>query len=313
MVDPLTILTGDCRDVLPTLPSESVQCCVTSPPYFGLRDYGVEGQIGLESSVEEYVSELVSVFGEVRRALRPDGVLWLNLGDSYAGSWGAQGHRETPATISRNQIRNHPKRASHTGAIRAAGLKPKDLIGIPWRVAFALQADGWWLRSDVIWSKPNPMPESVADRPTKAHEYLFLLTKGERYFYDADAIAEPSVSEHPSGNGFARPQQLSRGGRGSDEQWTPTATRNARSVWTIPTKPYSEAHFATFPPELARRCILAGSRPGDTVLDPFNGAGTTGLVAHEHQRKYIGIEINPEYVKISKRRTEQRDLLTMGA
>jgi len=193
------VLHGDCRDVLKTLPDQSVHCCVTSPPYFGLRDYGHDGQIGLEPSPAEYVEQMVAVFSEVRRVLRDDGTLWLNLGDSYAGSWGAQGHGPSPSSaISRHQIANHPKRAQQTGSIRAAGVKPKDLYGIPWRVAFALQADGWYLRQDIIWHKPNPMPESVQDRCTKAHEYVFLLSKAERYFYDIDAMQESAVgtNEH---------------------------------------------------------------------------------------------------------------------
>lgn len=362
------ILQGDCREVLPTLAAESVQCCVTSPPYWGLRDYGTaewiggeteckheskaarrasrpasglsggtatvdagtilgrichcgavreDSQIGLESTPAEYVSALVSVFRDVRRVLRPDGTIWLNLGDSYATGagkvgeapgGGAQGDRFKESYFGKNVNAPAGRGFTQPNRMPIPGLKPKDLVGIPWRVAFALQADGWFLRSDIIWHKPNPMPESVSDRPTKSHEYVFLLSKSERYFYDAEAIAEPSVSEHPSGNGYARPQSLSRGGRGQDKVWQPVETRNARSVWTIHTKPFSEAHFATFPVELARRCILAGSKPGDTVLDPFNGAGTTGLVAQEYHRDYLGIELKPEYVTISDRRLAQNVL-----
>lgn len=193
MTPSLQILTGDCRETLRSLPDESVHCCVTSPPYFGLRDYGHAGQIGLEGTPTEYVAEMVALFKEVRRVLTQDGTLWLNLGDSYAGSWGSQGHRSTPATISRHSIANHPKRARATGAIREAGLKPKDLIGIPWRVAFALQAEGWWLREDIIWAKPNCMPESVTDRCTRSHEYIFHFAKSSTYFHDSEAIKEPAI------------------------------------------------------------------------------------------------------------------------
>lgn len=310
------ILQGDCRDVLATLATDSVQCCVTSPPYFGLRDYGVAGQIGLEPTPDEYVAQMVCVFREVRRVLRPDGTLWLNLGDSYA----INGVRSSPPqtnTTTVNGVRVRMARGATASDARAnglgrfqSGLKPKDLIGIPWRVAFALQADGWWLRSDIIWHKPNPMPESVTDRPTKAHEYLFLLTKGGRYFYDAAAIAETAGEAH--GKGYTKnPVAAFRGNPPTNLAGCGVRSngmRNARSVWTIPTRPYSEAHFATFPPELARRCILAGSKPGDTVLDPFNGAGTTGFVAQEHGREYVGIELNPEYVALTERRISQQTI-----
>lgn len=255
----VTMLQGDCRDVLRTLPAESVQTVVTSPPYFGLRDYGVTGQIGLEQTPTEYVETLVQVFREVCRVLRKDGTVWLNLGDSYAsGEVGRHdGYNPTRANGSGTNKPFGPRQQrSHE-----TGLPPKNLIGIPWRVAFALQADGWWLRSDCIWDKGNPMPESVRDRPTRSHEYLFLLTKSSRYYYDAEAIAEPSVSNHPSGNGFKRPQQISRDGRGSDEQWQVTPTRNKRTVWRVNTQPLSEAHFATFPEKLIEPCILAGTSP----------------------------------------------------
>lgn len=293
------ILQGDALSLLKTAPSNSVQCCVTSPPYWGLRDYGCEGQIGLEATPEEYVANLVAVFREGRRVLRPDGVLWLNLGDSYAGSRaGEQGAGGQMADRSVAAARCRVRAETRV----APTLKPKNLVGIPWRVAFALQADGWYLRSDVIWHKPNPMPESVTDRPTRSHEYLFLLTKSARYFYDSEAVKEPAVSKHPSGNGFNRPEQISRNGRGRKEQWEPTLLRNARSVWTINTKPFKDAHFAVFPPELARRCVLAGSRPGDTVLDPFGGAGTVEVVCREESRSSILLELNPEYIEIARRR-----------
>ena len=262
----VTVLEGDSRTVLATLPEASVQCCVTSPPYFGLRDYGHNGQIGLEATTDDYVAEMVALFREVRRVLKDDGTLWLNLGDSYAGS--GKGPSQSLSAEARDMTHT-----MHTAFV-PDGLKPKDLIGIPWRVAFALQADGWYLRSDIIWHKPNPMPESVTDRPTKAHEYVFLLTKSARYYYDAAAIAEPSIDD----------------------------TRNARTVWSITTQPYKGAHFATMPPELARRCILAGSKTGDTVLDPFGGAGTTGLVADRLGRDAVLVELNPTYAALARHR-----------
>lgn len=313
------ILQGDCRELLKTGPDESVQCCVTSPPYWGLRDYGVKGQIGLEKTPEEYVANLVEVFREVRRVLRPDGTLWLNLGDSYArslekGGSGPNGKHDTiPAYADARRLMRESEGSSDGGVGRAArapigngcsNLKPKDLVGIPWMVALALRADGWYLRSDIIWAKNNPMPESVRDRPTKAHEYVFLLSKSERYFYDHEAIKEDAA-----GAGSKRPS-MKKGSFQAKGEPLPgrlpfravTEKRNARSVWTINTKPFKEAHFAVFPEELARRCILAGSKPGDTVLDPFHGAGTTGLVAQQLEREYVGIELSAEYVAISKRR-----------
>lgn len=303
------VVEGDALASLRTLPDASVQCCVTSPPYWGLRDYGAEGQIGQETTPEEYVARLVEVFREVRRVLRDDGVLWLNLGDSYAGSWGAQSRASgNVSDTSAHQVAASPKR-TRTGSIPAgSGLKPKDLVGIPWMVAFALRADGWYLRSEVIWSKPNPMPESVTDRPTKAHEQVFLLTKSARYFYDADAVREHAISTAPAGNGFVGRQGGSKrvgtlsGGSGSALPWQPGDTRNARSVWTIAPEPYAGAHFATMPPELARRCILAGSRKGDVVVDPFGGAGTTALVALAHGRRAILCEINPDYIPLQRDR-----------
>lgn len=252
-----TVYQGDALDVLRTLPDGIVQTCVTSPPYWGLRDYGADGQIGLEETPETYVTRLVEVFREVHRVLRDDGTLWLNLGDSYAGGGGY--YSDAPSN------RNGSKQSSNGGSIKgirqtSTGIKPKDLVGIPWMVAFALRADGWFLRSDIIWSKPNAMPESVTDRPTKAHEYLFLLSKSPRYYYDHPAIQDAAVSDHPSGNGFKRPARLSyqdkNGARGNDQQWQVTATRNKRTVWEVPTTPYAGAHFATFPPKLIEPCIL---------------------------------------------------------
>lgn len=306
-----TILTGDALEVLRTLEAESVQCCVTSPPYWGLRDYGVAGQLGLERTPEEYVARMVEVFREVRRVLRQDGVLWLNLGDSYAHSGcGARDAERWPKQARNDHMPQHAKRGRrlatvgeidgkhHTRGgeavpqerIRVAGLKPKDLVGIPWRVAFALQADGWWLRSDVIWSKPNPMPESVRDRPTRAHEYLFLLTKGESYFYDAGAVAEP-----------ASPALNDRWDAARDAGAI-APTRNKRSVWTIGSQPFPDAHFAVMPEALAEPCVLAGSGWGATVLDPFAGSGTVGVVALKHGRSFLGIDLNLAYAAMARER-----------
>ena len=272
-----TIIQGDAREVLKTLPDNSINCCVTSPPYWGLRDYGVEGQFGLEKTPEEYVSKMVEVFREVKRVLRGDGTLWLNLGDSYCGT-GNKGKYKDPKYLNG---RNGQRVALNN---KIKGLKPKDLVGIPWRVAFALQADGWWLRQDIIWHKPNPIPESVTDRCTKAHEYIFLLTKKRKYFYDREAIREAP-----------KPGRVYKEVKGA----------NKRSVWTIPAKPFKGAHFAVFPPDLIRPCILAGCPVGGVVLDPFMGSGTTALVAFEHERNYLGIELNPEYIKLANRRLRQ--------
>jgi DNA modification methylase len=356
------IYTGDSLKILRTLADESVQCAVTSPPYFRLRDYGVKGQIGLERTIPEYLARLVEVFREVRRVLRDDGTLWVNMGDSYANDtkWGG-------VTGGRHAMALH---GAPVGRVKVqTGLKAKDLMGMPWRLAFALQDDGWYLRSDIIWHKPNPMPDSVKDRPTKSHEYLFLLAKSERYYYDGDAIKEPTTGnahdrarkDRPDkwpnawsaeegrhdgiGNGRftakgkpgvnpkarfhasgQKERKLADGtdgrldthlGRGvpwppeirpkQNESFSAAVTRtverrNKRTVWTLPTKPYSDAHFATFPPKLIEPCILAGSRMGDVVLDCFMGAGTTGLVAREHGRQFIGIELNPAYVRMAKKR-----------
>jgi site-specific DNA-methyltransferase (adenine-specific) len=404
-----TILQGDCRELLKTLPDESVNCCVTSPPYWGLRDYGVDGQIGLEQTPESYIAEMVAVFSEVKRVLRDDGVLWLNLGDSYASFRDGKATPDTTRGESEGTL--VPKgQAKNRMASTFAGstIKHKDLVGIPWRVAFALQSDGWYLRQDIIWHKPNPMPESVTDRCTKAHEYVFLLTKSARYYYDADAIAEPSApasaprrlradlrlkegySESHFGNppvrskeksnestrvvtdvennncgtrehlrgeleGYAgdagssgegmpsgdsdpltgndydtvRPKALGRGGKNAfrgqgsnrDTETGPAnregrdmkeigigETRNRRSVWTVCTQPYKEAHFATFPPALITPMILAGCPVGGTVLDPFGGSGTTGEVAESLGRNSILCELNPAYIDLQKRRTAQTGL-----
>jgi DNA modification methylase len=356
----IEIITGDCRDVLRRLPDGSVHCCVTSPPYFGLRDYGVDGQIGLEKTPDAFVAELVAVFHEVRRVLRDDGTLWLNLGDSYAASRGAKGPRVSESadgSWNGSAIKQQAQRASSASVIRQSGLKPKDLIGIPWMVAFALRADGWYLRQEIIWHKPNPMPESVTDRCTKAHEQIFLLSKSDRYFYDADAIAEPlglssierlsqanlanqagsdrvpgktngtmkAVDRRPAGNkshkGVAAydagdERMRTKAGlvgftereRAKVEAGELDGTRNKRSVWTVTTQPFSEAHFATFPPALIEPCILAGCPLGGTVLDPFGGAGTTGLVAQDLGRSAILIELNPAYAEMADRRLMRADV-----
>lgn len=356
------ILTGDVREKLAEIPAGSVQCCVTSPPYWGLRDYGtatweggdfacdhlrpapggfassglsagfnngltpetiadkvndrrqqfrgtcakcgatsVDRQIGLEATPDLYVAALVEVFAAVRRVLADDGTLWINLGDSYAVRWGSRQSEGRAGMGDGSRTRG--------GAVPGT-LKEKDLVGIPWRVAFALQADGWYLRSDIIWHKPNPMPESVTDRPTKAHEYLFLFAKSARYYYDAAAIAEAAESfgrQHSTGVQPPKVRALRESGAHSGGESDLSInyereTRNRRSVWTVATQPYSGAHFATYPPALIEPCILAGSKPGDLILDPFNGSGTTGEVAIGNQRNYIGIEINPAYVELARKR-----------
>jgi DNA modification methylase len=299
------ILIGDALTRLRDLPNESVHCCVTSPPYWGLRDYGVEGQIGLEPSQEAYVARIVAVFAEVRRVLRPDGTCWVNLGDSYNAA-GRVGHG------TRIGYKQGTSRASACGEDSprpsAVGLKPKDLVGIPWRVAFALQADGWWLRSDIIWHKPNPMPESVTDRPTKSHEYVFLITKNDRYAYDADAIAEPALYQVEEGRQASGMYSFGSGrddgGRHRSGGFVTGPTRNARSVWTIAPQPFPGSHFATMPPALAERCIKAGCPSGGTVLDPFGGAGTTGLVADRLQRNAVLIELSPVYAEMARARIQ---------
>jgi DNA modification methylase len=402
----VTILMGDCRDVLKTLPDASVNCCVTSPPYWGLRDYGtarweggdpgcehlervggtgrstlgaesgghaisdagklrsiersfvpareicrkcgarrVDSQIGLERTLEDYVASLVAVFREVRRVLRDDGTCWINLGDSWASGKGScfnPGGGESSFKDCRKDAGVIPLKRLNVSEVRAVGLKPKDLVGVPWRVAFALQADGWWLRSDIIWHKPNPMPESVTDRPTKSHEYIFLLAKSESYFYDAEAIKESvAYGDHPRngcpGPDIQAPGQVKqsgitkrrrqgtkhrkpagwesgpgshgvyhRAGRSQSVEYAEDTTngkRNKRDVWTVPTSPYAGAHFATFPPALILPCILAGCPTGGTVLDPFGGSGTVGEVASGNGRLAVLIELNPEYAKLAQERT----------
>lgn len=386
---PLDIRLGHVIDVLRELPADSVDCCVTSPPFWGLRNYGVpdqiwggdpahehvwgdqipgsnrggsgtpngrngagenygkdaergtfcecgawRGSLGLEPTPQLFVEHIVMVFREIRRVLRPEGTCWLNLGDSYATGAGKVGN--CPGGGMQGENWEGPR--TQPNRMKIPGLKPKDLVGIPWRCAFALQDDGWWLRSDIIWAKPAPMPESVTDRPTRSHEYIFLLAKSERYYYDYEAIKEPCVANHGSGNGYKRDPRLTHadknGARGSDEPWINNSkrlqeadrihgnipgrddagracnkpdqtTRNKRDVWTINTQSTPEAHFATYPIALAETCILAGCPVDGLVLDPFSGAGTTGLAAIKHGRNYRGIELNPAYVKISADRVDK--------
>jgi DNA modification methylase len=351
----LTIIQGDCREMLKTLPEASVQCCVTSPPYFGLRDYGVAGQIGLEPTPAEYVAAMVEVFREVWRVLRDDGTLWLNLGDSYAGSGkgGNPDHGSSKqSTNSGSQsvgvlygkVGDTARQAAVTNVTRKTfyGIKAKDLIGIPWMVAFALRDAGWYLRSEITWCKRAPMPESVTDRPTSATEKLFLLTKSPYYYYDADAIRNPpseamlkQVAEGYNGqatklfedNGVQNASDVksriianarkrvdkqrghSRRHAGFNDRWDGMTKEeqmacgsNMRNYWLLGPEPFTEAHFATFPSEIPRRCILAGTKPGDVVLDPFGGSGTTGMVALELARKAILIELNPEYAAMADQR-----------
>lgn len=397
LIQPQTkIVTGDCLTLLRTMHDNTVHCVITSPPYFGLRDYGNAEQIGLEASPQEYIAKLVEVFCEVRRVLREDGTCWLNLGDSYAraptkggsgpngknedrwgygeaqklrvvdpnskqatnrgadldglprsakvgSSDGAVGRADRPGTRARgfrpgsgraDGIVDARGQRNRNGVGPVDGLKVKDLIGIPWRVALALQADGWYLRQDIIWHKPNPMPESVRDRCTKAHEYLFLLTKSNRYYFDSDAIAEPIIKgaagsefhvgktgKHQLGRASKRPRASGNKTHkavteyeqsDSEEHRTKAGllkisgkaygTRNKRSVWTIAPKPYKEAHFATFPPALVKPCVLAGSQPGSVILDPFAGAGTVGVVAKQHGRHFVGFELNPTYADMARKR-----------
>lgn len=342
--DPLTIIHGDALSSLRTLESESMQTCVTSPPYWGLRDYGVEGQLGLEKTPNEYVARVVEIFSEVNRVLRRDGTLWLNLGDTYAGGGNGGGgsfakdgircalpgtdknkamrYGSRGVTVKSKRIARGSGRWGGGNAPATGDLKPKDLVGIPWMVAFALRADGWYLRSDIIWSKPNPMPESVTDRPTRSHEYIFLFSKSQRYFYNADAIAEPLTRpdegerKTPARLGGAdkwpEAQKQSRLHSGNEYLGTPNGTRNKRSVWPIATTPFPDAHFATFPTEIPTLCILAGSKVGDTVLDPFAGSFTTCKVAIELGRKAIGIEPKAEYVEMGKRRCQTTIGLPLG-
>lgn len=290
----VTLHHGHDLDVLRTFPDGSVDCVVTSPPYFGLRDYGQDGQRGLEPSPAEYVAGLVDVFREIRRVLADDGTAWLNLGDSYYAGRGSptQPDMKNSARRPADRVLDQPGRE---------WAKPKDLLGIPWRVAFALQDDGWWLRNDIIWTKPNAMPESVADRLSGRHEHVFLLTKSRNYWFDLDAIREPSIrnGEGDHNGGFRGARTLRDTGPGSGSS-NPSG-RNPGDVWTIPTTPFPGAHFAVFPLALAERCVLAGCRPGGVVLDPYSGSGTTGLAATRHGRRYVGIDLSREYLDLSLR------------
>lgn len=306
-----TLLLGDVLEVLKSMPSKHAQAIVTSPPYWGLRDYGVEGQLGLEKTPEEYVVRVVEIFREARRVLRSDGTLWLNLGDSYAhpntGGNGATGGRDKSTLQSKMPPINTTPVKKHM----PKNLKPKDLVGIPWRVAFALQADGWYLRSDIIWSKPNPMPESVTDRPTKAHEYIFLMSKSEKYYYDHEAIKEPTtwkddrVRDRETTKLNNVPGRSRMGGLTTNQY----DKRNKRSVWTVQTRAFKAAHFAVFPPALISPCILAGAPVDGIVLDPFNGSGTTGREAKRLKRQYIGIDINAEYLDMTIEHENKQEAL----
>lgn len=327
-----TIYCGDALEVMASWDDDIVQCCVTSPPYWGLRDYGVDGQLGLEKTPEEYIEKMVAVFRQVRRVLKPDGTLWLNIGDSYWDGKGKSAQAWSTEHTDRNTLNKPQHQITGMNETRPQDgkhptIKPKDLVGIPWMLAFALRADGWYLRQDIIWAKPNPMPESVRDRCTKSHEYLFILTKSAKYFYNADAIKEPvadsTVGRGPVDFGGKKgrdytPKPTDPNFRNGNEQWGRTFDykesckngRNKRSVWTIATEAFPEAHFATFPEKLVEPCILAGSREGDIVLDPFGGSGTTGAVAARLGRKYLLIELNQSYVDMALRtRLNQTTLL----
>ncbi len=309
----LAIYCGDVREILPQLEHGSVQTVITSPPYYGLRDYGVDGQLGLEKSPQEYVERMTEVFDMVKSVLRPDGTLWLNLGDSYANPSQAGGG---DPTIGQRNLGGKKQPCSGV----PTGLKPKDLIGIPWRVAFALQSSGWYLRQDIIWHKLNPMPEGVKDRCTKAHEYIFLMSKSGRYFFSSESITETAVKKLKQKSYHKLMNQKYDSvpnDRWKDQfdgrTWSNGTKRNKRSVWSVPTDSLREIHFATLPQKLIEPCILAGSNPGDTVLDPFGGSGTTALVANKHGRKAVLIEINKKYCEIALKRNRQAMLPVSGA
>ena len=311
MINTHKIILGDCIAGMKTMPAECIQTCITSPPYFGLRDYqGGTEEIGQEQTPESYIQKMVEVFREVRRILRDDGTVWLNLGDSYASNgcyinaWYEKEHNKDKKHLhTENRERYEDRKAFRGGEFN---IKAKDLIGIPWRVAFALQADGWYLRQDIIWHKPNPMPESVTDRCTKAHEYIFMLSKNQKYFYDNTAIKEKTSVDRTKELGRAV-RKRNHGGR-TDGYTVASGTvgdgisRNKRTVWTVTTKPFRGAHFATFPKDLIEPCVLAGCPVGGTVFDPFTGSGTTAIVAMNHGRNFIGTELNPEYIKIAESR-----------
>jgi DNA modification methylase len=298
---------GDCVESMRQMPNGVINTCITSPPYFGLRDYGHAGQIGIEETPEQFIAKLVDVFREVKRLLRDDGTLWVNMGDSYAGSGKGRNGDGTP------NVDINSKQATSAGTTngvlvktKTPDCKPKDLIGIPWMLAFALRADGWYLRQDIIWAKPNPMPESVTDRCTKIHEYIFLFSKSRHYFYDADAIKEPAIY---AGDDRGSRTDSRRGTMANSMSGITGDFRNKRSVWSVPTSPYSGAHFAVFPPELIEPCVLAGAPVGGIVLDPFFGSGTTGEVAQRLGRNYVGCELNEAYKPLQKQRTQQPSLV----
>lgn len=296
------VLQGDCIEQMRTLSDKSINCCVTSPPYFGLRDYGVDGQIGLEETPELYIAKMVNVFREVRRVLRDDGTLWVNIGDSYASYRDGKAIPDTSRGGSTGTLVPKGKAANRLASTFAGtSVKHKDLIGIPWMLAFALRADGWHLRQDIIWSKPNPMPESVKDRCTKAHEYIFLLSKSQRYYFDHLGIKEPAVYAGKMRGGSKKRYEQNSAGMDNKVY----NDRNKRSVWQVKIKPYPEAHFATYPPELIEPCILAGCPKGGTVLDPFGGSGTTAEVAIKNGRNAILCELNPKYVELIHNRVGQ--------
>lgn len=328
------IYNGDALYILKQMPDKYINCCVTSPPYYGLRDYGVDGQIGLEETPEEYINKLVDVFREVKRVLKDEGTLWLNIADSYAGSGKGAATYPDNAKKYKQGSNKGMVGAINTTKIKHNGFKPKDLIGIPWMLAFALRTDGWYLRQDIIWSKPNPMPESVRDRCTKSHEYIFLLSKSPRYYYDSEAISEPvaastlkrlsqditnqngsnrtpgktngnmkAVAPRYGGNKYTNnPEMFYRTKSGGIYEYT--SRRNKRDVWVVSTKPFKMAHFATFPPDLIEPCILAGCPVDGIVLDPFFGSGTVGVVANNHLRNYVGIDINVDYCTMAEHRTK---------
>ena len=315
----VTLYEGQSLAVLASLPDASVDCVVTSPPYYGLRDYGVDGQYGLEASPAEYVEAMRAVFAEVRRVLADDGTLWLNIGDSYSGSWGAQGKAPQGLHEKLLTARGYAMKQRNTGSIRDGMPPAKNLLGMPWRVAFALQDDGWILRNDIVWHKPNAMPESVTDRLSTRHEHVFLLAKSPQYWFDMDAIREeraPATVERyryafkANSNAASSTHHLADGGMMNKAN---PSGRNPGDVWSVPTVPFPGAHFATYPPALVERCVLAGCRPGGTVLDPFSGSGTTGLAAGKLGRRYIGIDLNREYLDLSLRtRLAQSTLLDLG-
>lgn len=314
------IITGDIGIVLPDIASDSVNCIVTSPPYWGLRDYGHHDQIGLEPDPQEYIDTLVEIFRDCKRVLKDDGTLWLNIGDTYCGGGNNRGNSKTLSKKQKSSRGSNGQVAKYgIHNFKSSIVKPKDLMGIPWTLALALRADGWYLRQDIIWHKPNPMPESVRDRCTKSHEYIFLFSKSKKYYFDIEAIKEPAKYDGPNGaikspygQGFTRSgnkyrkqrpnaEILKKGAQAGSIPWEGN-TRQKRSVWSVTTKPFKGAHFATFPPDLIEPCILAGCPEGGTVMDPFFGAGTVGLVAEKHNRKYIGVEVNEDYVEIARKR-----------